>query len=225
MDRANSSKIKAVILDYGEVLCYPPTAEEWARMAGLFGVEPVPFRKLWDRNRLLYDRGDLSPEAYWSSGGRGCRHPVGARSNSRRSASGMSRCGRTTIPSWWQWLKQIHSSGIKTGLSFQHAARYDPRMCGRQFAWLEHFDHQTFSAEVQLIKPDAAIYEHSLRGVEVRASEALFVDDKEPNVQGARAVGMHAIQFQSVEQFRNDLGQLGFATLPASAASPAIGRS
>ena len=32
---SNSSQIKAVILDYGEVLCYPPTAEEWARMAGL----------------------------------------------------------------------------------------------------------------------------------------------------------------------------------------------
>ena len=96
-----SSKIKAVILDYGEVLCYPPTAEEWARMAGLFGVDPVPFRKLWDRNRLLYDRGDLSPEAYWSARGQGCRHAVGAPSNSPRSASGMLRCGPTRIPSWW----------------------------------------------------------------------------------------------------------------------------
>ena len=66
MDRANSSQIKAVILDYGEVLCYSPTPEEWARMAGVFGVDPVAFRKLWERNRLLYDRGDLSPEAYWS---------------------------------------------------------------------------------------------------------------------------------------------------------------
>jgi hypothetical protein len=56
---ASSSQIKAVILDYGEVLCYPPTPEEWARMARLF-IEPVPFRKLWDRNRLLYDRGPFA---------------------------------------------------------------------------------------------------------------------------------------------------------------------
>ena len=33
MDRENSSKIKAVILDYGEVLCYSPTTEEMGRMA------------------------------------------------------------------------------------------------------------------------------------------------------------------------------------------------
>ena len=67
MDRASFSQINAVILDYGEVLCYSPTAEEWARMAGVFGLDTAVFRKLWDRNRLLYDRGDLSPEAYWSA--------------------------------------------------------------------------------------------------------------------------------------------------------------
>ena len=67
---------------------------------------------------------------------------------------------------------------------------------------------------MELIKPDAAIYEHSLRGVEVRASEALFVDDKEPNVKGALAVGMRAVQFRSMEQFVSDLEALGFPFLP-----------
>ena len=78
MDRSNSSKIKAVILDYGEVLCYPPTAEEMGRMASLFGVEPGLFRKLWDRDRLLYDRGDLSPEAYWAAVAKDAGTPVDA---------------------------------------------------------------------------------------------------------------------------------------------------
>jgi HAD superfamily hydrolase (TIGR01509 family) len=85
----------------------------------------------------------------------------------------------------------------------------------QQFTWLDQFDHLTFSAEVSLIKPDAAIYEHSLRGVGVAASEALFIDDKEPNVQGARAVGIRAIRFQSIEQLRSELRELGFPFLPA----------
>jgi putative hydrolase of the HAD superfamily len=223
MDRANSSQIKAVILDYGEVLCYPPTPEEWARMAGLFGVDPVPFRKLWDRNRLLYDRGDLSPEAYWSA--------VAKDAGTQLAPQQLPLLRQWDVEMWAHenpimvaWLKQIHSSGIRTGL-LSNMPHDMIRHVRRKFAWLEHFDHQTFSAEVKLIKPDAAIYEHSLRGVEVRASEALFVDDKEPNVKGARAVGMRAIQFRSVEQFRNDLERLGFPTLPASAVSPAFGRS
>jgi len=85
----------------------------------------------------------------------------------------------------------------------------------QKFDWLNLFDHQTFSAEVNLVKPEAAIYEHSLRGVGVAASEALFVDDKEPNVQGARTVGLRAIRLQSIAQLRRDLGDLGFPILPA----------
>src|SRR5882724_6533784 len=157
MDRSNPAKVKAVILDYGEVLCYPPSAQEMGRMGAPFGMDPVPFRKLWDRDRLCYDRGDLSPEAYWA------------------------------------------------GLAKDTGTQLTP----------EQFDHLTFSAEVSLIKPDAAIYEHSLRGVGMAASEALFIDDKEPNVQGARAVGIRAIRFQSIEQLRSELRELGFPFLPA----------
>jgi FMN phosphatase YigB (HAD superfamily) len=95
------------------------------------------------------------------------------------------------------------------------------RYVRQEFDWLDQFDHLTFSAEVRLIKPDAAIYEHSLRGVGVAASEALFVDDKEPNVQGARAVGLRALRFRSVEQLRSDLQELGFPVLPVHSNSPA----
>ena len=213
MDRASSSQIKAVILDYGEVLCYSPTPEEWARMAGLFGVDPVPFRKLWDRNRLLYDRGDLSPEAYWSA--------VAKDAGTQLAPPQLPSLRQWDVEMWAHenpimvaWLKQIHSSGIRTGL-LSNMPHDMIRHVRHQFAWLEYFDHQTFSAEVELIKPDAAIYEHSLRGLEVRASEVLFVDDKEPNVKGALAVGMRAIQFRSMEQFVSDLERLGFPMVPA----------
>jgi FMN phosphatase YigB (HAD superfamily) len=40
------------------------------------------------------------------------------------------------------------------------------------------------------------------------------VDDKEANVLGARAVGMQAIRFQSVEQLAKDLKKLEFPVLP-----------
>jgi len=213
MDRANSSKVKAVILDYGEVLCYSPTVEEWARMASVFGIDPRAFRKLWNRNRLLYDRGDLSPEAYWSA--------VAEDAGTQLAPEQLPLLRQWDVEMWAhenpimvEWLKQIHSFGIRTGL-LSNMPHDMIRHVRQKFAWLECFDHQTFSAEVQLIKPDAAIYEHSLRGVGAEASEALFADDKEPNVKGARAVGMHAVQFRSLEQFGNDLDKLGFTILPA----------
>ena len=125
MDRASSSQIKAVILDYGEVLCYPPTAEEWARMAGLFGVEPVPFRKLWDRNRLLYDRGDLSPEAYWSA--------VAKDAGTQLAPQQLPLLRQWDVEMWAhenpimvEWLEANSFLRNQDRASLQHAPRYDP---------------------------------------------------------------------------------------------------
>ncbi len=214
MDRSNPSKIKAVILDYGEVLCYPPTAEEMGRLAASFGMDTVPFRKLWDCDRLAYDRGDLSPEAYWS----GVAKDTGAQLIPEQIAQlrqwDLEMWGHDN-PTMVEWLRQMYSSGIKTGL-LSNMPHEMVRYVRQKFAWLDQFDHLTFSAEVSLIKPDAAIYEHSLRGVGVAASEALFVDDKEPNVQGARAVGIRAIRFHSIEQLRSDLQEFEFPILPVA---------
>lgn len=216
MDRStptsNNSKIKAVILDYGEVLCYPPTTEEMGRMAALFGMEAVPFRKLWDKNRLLYDRGDLSPEAYWSM--------LAKDAGTQPTPEQLAQLCEWDLEMWAhdnpvmvEWLRQMRSAGVKTGL-LSNMPHDMIRHIRQKFDWLNLFDHQTFSAEVNLVKPEAAIYEHSLRGVGVAASEALFVDDKEQNVQGARTVGLRAIRLQSIEQLRRDLRDLGFPILP-----------
>ena len=125
MERSNPSKIKAVILDYGEVLCYAPTAEEMGRMAAPFGLEPVPFRQLWDRNRLLYDRGDLSPEAYWSA--------LAKDADTQLTEEQLVQLRQWDLEMWAhdnpamvEWLRQIHSSGVKNGAAFQYAPRNGP---------------------------------------------------------------------------------------------------
>ncbi len=104
-------------------------------------------------------------------------------------------------PAMVAWLKRLHSSGIKTGL-LSNMPHDMIRYARKNFAWLSDFDNQTFSAEVRLTKPDAAIYRHSLDALGAAASETLFVDDREINVEGARAVGIHAIRFQSVDSLR-----------------------
>ena len=213
MDRSNPSKIKAVILDYGEVLCYPPTAQEMGRMGAPFGMDPIRFRKLWERDRLRYDRGDLSPEAYWSALAKDTGTQLTPEQVARLRQWDLEMWGHDN-PAMVAWLRQLHSTGVKTGL-LSNMPHEMVRYVRQQFTWLDQFDHLTFSAEVSLIKPDAAIYDYSLRGVGVAASEALFIDDKEPNVQGARAVGIRAIRFQSIEQLRSELRELGIPFLPA----------
>lgn len=54
----------------------------------------------------------------------------------------------------------------------------------------ELFDHVFVSHEVQLAKPDPDIYRHVVRKIERPASQCLFIDDTQINVEAARREGL-----------------------------------
>jgi 2-haloacid dehalogenase len=78
-----------------------------------------------------------------------------------------------------------------------------------RFQELNAFDGIVISGEVQLLKPDAAIYRRLLDQHDLRAEDTLFIDDVEHNVEGARTVGMHAVRFLDADTLRNDLTSYG----------------
>lgn len=204
------SNIKAVIFDYGDVLCVPPTKREVDASARILKISSDLFRRLWHRDRDLYDRGDLSPETYWGR----LAEEAGAslasaqlRELSERDVAMWSRLN----PSMIAWFEGLSLAGIKTAvLSNMHIEMV--RHARQSFKWLERAHCITFSAEVRLIKPDPLIYEHCLRGLGVAPSEALFMDDRQVNIEAAQAMGIHAIQFKSIAQLRNELEAGGFPT-------------
>jgi epoxide hydrolase-like predicted phosphatase len=57
------------------------------------------------------------------------------------------------------------------------------------------FDEIIVSARVGLRKPDPRIYELALNRLQVRAHEAVFIDDMAVNVEGAMSLGMRGIHF------------------------------
>jgi putative hydrolase of the HAD superfamily len=64
----------------------------------------------------------------------------------------------------------------------------------------EIFDVVVDSAFVGTRKPEPRIYEMTLEALGVEAGSALLIDDIEANCTGARAVGIHAVWFQSSDQ-------------------------
>lgn len=70
------------------------------------------------------------------------------------------------------------------------------------------FDTIIISAEVGLAKPDPRIFQLALTRLGVEAGQAIFVDDMQRNVVGAKSVGLQAIQFQTSQQMQLDLEQL-----------------
>jgi putative hydrolase of the HAD superfamily len=214
-----NSGITTVIFDYGAVLSHFPHRHEFERMANVFGAGEQTFPDLWLRNRGPYDRGDLTPEAYWSQMGVDAGRPLQPAQIDELHQWDMEMWAREN-EAMVAWMRALRAAGIKVGLlSNMHDGMI--AFIRNKFAWLNEFDFQTFSAEIKMVKPDADIYEYTLRGLGVSAEKSLFIDDREGNVRTARELGMHAIQFESVEQLRKELENLNFTILPDATPEPA----
>jgi putative hydrolase of the HAD superfamily len=221
-DRPDGSPaVSAVILDYGQVLARCPTAEDFGRMAEMFNVSFESFCELWEASRGPYDRGDFTAEEYWLG--------LAAQADSSIDGEQIELLRKVEVEIWahpnpgmFEWVSKLRAAGFRTGLLSNmpwDLVNHVRSSC----RWMDSFSFTTLSAEVGMIKPDSAIYEHTLRGLGVSATGTLFIDDREPNIRAARALGMRAIQFQSIEQLKRELEAISFPVLPAIAASVATG--
>jgi epoxide hydrolase-like predicted phosphatase len=77
------------------------------------------------------------------------------------------------------------------------------------FNILRHFKKTFPSHEVGHRKPEPQIYKKVLKKIRLKPQETVFVDDVIKFVDGARAVGMHAIQFRNPKQLVRELKKLG----------------
>lgn len=217
-DHSEIVPIKAVILDYGEVVSIPPSSEQMALMAAALGVSPDLFRILYPTNRAPYDRGDLSPETYWLK--------FADDAHVRLDFTQIEELRRLDVEMWSRvnpqmirWIQSLSEAGLKTALLSNMIS--DMAVHARQkFSWLNKLTCQVLSCEVRLVKPDRAIYERCLEGLRVTPPETLFVDDSEINVQAARALGITSIRFQSVGQLRDELAASPLAILPSLSERP-----
>jgi putative hydrolase of the HAD superfamily len=74
---------------------------------------------------------------------------------------------------------------------------------------IDLFDVVINSARVGLAKPDVRIYHLAAERLGVPVAACVFTDDLVHNVEGARAAGMHAFQFQDVADLERQLRALG----------------
>ena len=70
------------------------------------------------------------------------------------------------------------------------------------------FDAMIISAEVGLMKPDPRIFQLALEKFGVAPDEAIFIDDFTPNVEAARELGIHAIQFAAHDQAVDEMEKM-----------------
>ena len=101
----------------------------------------------------------------------------------------------TVVPGAREFCKKMRKAGKKLYVLSNASDRFYDYFT--RFLPLDYFDGVVVSADVDIVKPDAGIYQYLLDTFRLLPEECLFIDDREDNVEGARQVGMQAVQFQN----------------------------
>ncbi len=108
-----------------------------------------------------------------------------------------------------EFVAEVHEAGFATALVSNNVREWQSTWDRIVPASLP-FDARVFSWEIGARKPEPAMYAHALEALGVAPNEALFIDDFATMAQGARDVGMAAIDFvdaaSAIEQARSLLG-------------------
>lgn len=106
-------------------------------------------------------------------------------------------------------LERLRAGGTRTFAITNFSAEKFP-LARRRFSFLNGFEGVIVSGEERLLKPEPAIYRTLLDRHGLAAADCLFIDDSPKNVEGARAVGMHAHHFTDPASLAAELKRTGF---------------
>jgi putative hydrolase of the HAD superfamily len=98
-----------------------------------------------------------------------------------------------------EYMRELSGRGYKLAICTNNVREWE-QLWRAKLPVDELFDVVIDSAFVGVRKPERAIYEKTLEGLGISAEAALMIDDIELNCDAARALGMHAIWFQSTDQ-------------------------
>lgn len=105
------------------------------------------------------------------------------------------------------WVRSLKAQGYRTYYlsNYSYRARTE---AAEQLSFLEEMDGGIMSYTVQMIKPNADIYEKLMETYGLRPEESVFLDDSPANVEAAAKLGFHTIQVYSQEQAREELNHI-----------------
>ena len=92
-------------------------------------------------------------------------------------------------------VDELHAADVPLYAITNFSHEFWPPFRAREAALFDRFRDVVVSGTEKLVKPDPAIYRLALARWGLEPGDTVFIDDNLANVEGARAVGMHAIHF------------------------------
>jgi 2-haloacid dehalogenase len=128
-------------------------------------------------------------------------HALAYRANFETSLAG-------EVPGSVDLVRDLHAAGVPMWGLTNWSRELWPHAL-RRFAFLDLLDGVIVSGAVGVAKPDPRIYEIAVERSGLSASDLVFVDDKQANVDGAVAAGLDGVVFTDADAVRLELRARG----------------
>jgi putative hydrolase of the HAD superfamily len=198
------------------VLTGQPSAEAHDAMLRITGLPHDQFETIYWADRHAYDEGKLTGLQFWKNLVRDAKLNLDDEAIDALNLWD-AHMWTTQNPAMLAWQRALKQHGIRTAILSNMGDTVLANM-EREFDWLPRFDVLVWSFQHKMAKPDPAIYRLTLERLGTRPEETLFIDDRQANIDAARALGLIGIQFTNVEHLREQLIEMSFgATVPLPA--------
>jgi putative hydrolase of the HAD superfamily len=205
-NREKVMSVKAVVFDYGGVICFNPTLKAEREVARLSGLPLNTLRKLNRKYRSEYDRGIYDTREYFkfilSAGG-----TFPDDSGLEIIAQTEMDCYRHLNPDTIQLMRDLKAAGFSLGV-FSNMPHDFLAWVRKSIPAIAEADFGVFSCEHNLIKPEKAIYLKlkELSGHEF--DEIVFFDDRPDNIAMAKKLGICGFVWEGPQAARETLRKL-----------------
>lgn len=106
-------------------------------------------------------------------------------------------------------VEQLDSDGVPLFAITNFSHEFFPPFRAQWPGLFDRFRDIVVSGDEKLVKPNAAIYRLALDRFGLKAEQAVFIDDNEANISGARALGIRSILFKDAASTRAELADAG----------------
>ena len=195
---------RAVIFDYGGVLARTVDQEPraaWERRLGMSAgalTKAVHDQDFWEAAQ----KGRIKSDAHWQAVG----ETLGLSEPLLKELRKAFYAGDVLNQRLLSVIDDLRQQGLKVGLLSNFSS--DLRGMLEAQDMLRIFDHIAISAEIGVMKPEAAAYKAILEMLVEPASACIFIDDLSANVAAARELGMQGIVFEDTSSCLQSLDGL-----------------
>ncbi|GIX49094.1 MAG: haloacid dehalogenase [Candidatus Tectimicrobiota bacterium] len=184
--------IAAILCDYGNVLVHTRDPRPRAAWEQRLGLAPGALTRLVhnDTSWLAAQRGDLTAEAHWQAVGQALALTAEELAALRQDFYRGDAVNEALLAR----LIALRQAGYRTAILSNFSTELR-QLLARQ-GLLPHFEVIAVSAELGVMKPEAAAYTAALRLLALPPAACVFIDDQPLNVAAAQQQGLHGILFR-----------------------------